>query len=231
VRAINLIPPEQRRGAGGLAGRTGGVVYVVLAGLVALVAAGVLYAVAVNEVATRQTTLAQINDETATVNAQVASLGAYVGFKTFSQQRIADVASLAAQRFDWPRAMAQIALSLPSNVRLTTLGGTASGGTGPSGTAGAAGTSGNAFSLGVTVNAPTLNVAGCAFGSVSRGQVSVAKLLSRVRALQDVTYAWVSTYDSTSCSGVAFNLTMTYGNAYGIPTPTLKASSDSTVGG
>jgi hypothetical protein len=28
VRAVNLIPAEERRGAGGLAGRSGGVVYV-----------------------------------------------------------------------------------------------------------------------------------------------------------------------------------------------------------
>ena len=42
MRAVNLIPAEQRRGAGGLAGRTGGVVYVVLGMLVVLVALGVV---------------------------------------------------------------------------------------------------------------------------------------------------------------------------------------------
>ena len=41
VKAVNLIPPDQRRGAGGLAGRTGGIVYVVVGGLAVIVALGV----------------------------------------------------------------------------------------------------------------------------------------------------------------------------------------------
>jgi hypothetical protein len=227
MRAINLVPAEQRRGAGGLAGRTGGIVYVVLAALVALVIVGVLYAVAVHQVASRTTTLEQVNDETAAVTGQVNALAPFVQFQTLSRGRVGDVASLAAERFDWPAAMTQIALALPSTVTLDSLAGTASGG----GSAVAAGVSGTGVTgaVGVTVNAPTLSLTGCAAGSPPQGQVEVAETLTRIRALEGVTSAFVPSY-ATAGSCVQFNMTVTYGNDYGIPTPALKAGSDSTVG-
>ena len=42
MRAVNLIPADERRGAGGIAGRSGGVVYVLVGGLAVLVALGVV---------------------------------------------------------------------------------------------------------------------------------------------------------------------------------------------
>ncbi|HEX2703072.1 MAG TPA: hypothetical protein VHM72_06540 [Solirubrobacteraceae bacterium] len=245
MKAINLIPPEQRRGAGGIAGRTGGVAYVVLAALVVLVVVGVVYAVSVHDVAKQKTTLAEVNEETAAVNAQIGALQPYVTFETLSQARIQEIASLAAQRFDWPRAMAQVALSLPSNVTLSALSGDASGGaasvatpsgsTGSSGlTAGASASSGTASAtvpLGVTVNAPTLTLSACAHGSVSKGQDTVAEALTHFRALQDVSSATTSTYATSGCQGVTFNMTIVYDNSYGIPSVALDASPNTTVGG
>jgi Tfp pilus assembly protein PilN len=234
VRAANLIPPEQRRGAGGIAGRTGGIVYVVLATLVALVLLGVVYALAVHEVASRTTTLAQVNDENANVNAQVDALQPYVQFESLAQGRIEGVVQVAEQRFDWPRAMAQIALALPSNVTLASLGGVASGGGAAAASAGATGTTGPAASTGVpgvTVNAPSLAVTGCASGDPSKGQVTVAKMLARSRALEGVSSASLSTYSTSTCGGVAFTMTITYANGYGIPTAPMKAARDTTVGG
>ena len=60
VRAVNLIPAEERRGAGGLAGRSGGVVYVLVGGLAVLVVLGVIYAFAVQSVADRKGQLASL---------------------------------------------------------------------------------------------------------------------------------------------------------------------------
>ncbi len=237
MRAFNLIPPEQRRGAGGIAGRTGGIVYVVLATLVALVVLGVVYAVAVHDVASQRTTLAEVNDENAVVTSQVASLQPYVAFQSVAQQRISSVASLAAQRFDWPRAMSQIALSLPANVTLTELAGTASGGagtasaSGATGATGVSGSTGTTASLGVTVNAPSISINGCAAGSASKGQLGVAQTLSRFRALEDVSSASVSTYSSAACSGVSFVMTIQYATGFGIPAPRLAAGPETTVGG
>jgi hypothetical protein len=245
MKAINLIPPEQRRGAGGIAGRTGGVAYVVLTALVALVVVGVVYAVTVHDVAKRKTTLAEVTQEAAAVKTQIAALQPYVLFETLSQARIQTVASLAAERFDWPRAMTQVALALPSNVTLSSIAGSASGGsalggavsgsTGASGlTAGASASSTAAATAtvpaGVSVNAPTLSLAMCAHGSPSVGQDTVATVLTRFRALQDVSSATVAAYSTSGCHGVSFNLTVTYDNGFGIPTVGLDAAPDTTVG-
>ena len=227
MRAINLIPPEQRRGAGGIAGRTGGIVYVIIAALVALVGFGVLYVSAVHQVAKRKTTLAQVTAQANAVNSQVAALQPYVQFESISKQRVASVVSLAEQRFDWPDAMEQLALSLPPGVTLSSLtgsatGGAAAGATGASGTTGTTGASGPSR---LTVNAPTLAINGCA-----PSQDAVAETLTRLRELRNVQSATVSTY-SRGGSCIAFTMTAIYANTYAIPSTTLQPGSDSTVGG
>ncbi len=185
MRAINLIPPEQRRGAGGVAGRTGGVVYVIIATLLAIVALGVVYVSAVHQVATRKTTLAQVTAQATAVGSQTGALQPYVTFASDSKQRIEGVASLAQQRFDWPAAMQQLALSLPAGVQLQTLSGNATGGgaTGTTGTTAATATSGTSGPA-TTVNAPSLSLTGCA-----PSQDVVAQTVSRLRELTGVTGA------------------------------------------
>ena len=74
VRAVNLIPSDQRRGAGGLAGRSGGIVYVLAGGLAVLVALGVVYAFAVHSVAARKTELASVTRQVAVVTAEAQAL-------------------------------------------------------------------------------------------------------------------------------------------------------------
>jgi Tfp pilus assembly protein PilN len=224
VRAINLIPPEQRRGAGGLAGRTGGVVYVIVGTLVAIVALGVIYVFAVHSVATRKTTLAEVTAQAAAVTTQVEALQPYVTFQSVSKQRVQGVAQLAQQRFNWPDAMQQLALSLPAGVRLTSLSGSATGGgtgaTGNTGTTGATSPSVNA------VNAPSLSLSGCA-----PSQDVVALTLSHLRELRHVSGVTVSSYDKGGSCGINFNMSLTYDNNYAIPSGVLKPGAQSTVGG
>jgi hypothetical protein len=249
VRAVNLIPPDQRRGAGGLAGRTGGVAYVVLGMLVALVVLGSVYALSVHQVATHKATLAQVTSEANAVQQQVGALQAYVAFDALTQQRVQAVAQLAEERFDWPRAMQQVALALPSNVTLTSLvgaagGGAAAGSTGATGATTAAPTTGattpttttttatvGAPADGTIVNAPTLTLAACAAGSVPTAQLTVATTIQRVRELADVSSANVAEYSSGGCGGVTFNITVVYNNAYAIPPAHLTASPNTTAGG
>jgi Tfp pilus assembly protein PilN len=243
VRAVNLIPPDQRRGAGGLAGRTGGVAYVVLGMLVALVVLGSVYALAVHQVATHKATLAQVTSEAGAVQEQVAQMQPYVAFDALTQQRVQAVAQLAEERFNWPRAMQQIALALPSNVTLTSLVGDAGGGA-PSGATGATATTGTTSSStttttatvgtpadGTIVNAPTLTLAACAAGSIPTAQLTVATTIQRVRELADVSSASVAEYSSGGCGGVTFNITVAYNNSYGIPPAHLTASPHTTAGG
>jgi Tfp pilus assembly protein PilN len=223
VRAINLIPAEQRRGAGGIAGRTGGLVYVLITTLIVLVVLGVVYVSAVHSVATSNATLTRVTDQATAVESQVTALQPFVSFVGVSQQRVESVASLAAERFDWPDAMEQLALSLPKGVWLASLGGSATGGSSTTGATGTTGTSGASTTV---TNAPTLSIVGCA-----PSQDGVALTLSRLRELRDVQDAQVSTYAKSGCAGVAFNMTAVYGNDYAIPTPRLSAGANSTVGG
>ena len=234
MRSINLIPPEERRGAGGIAGRTGGLVYVLIATLIVLVALGVVYVSAVSNAASSKTTLAQVTSEAAIEQSQVAALQPYVSFEGVSQQRIASIASLAYQRFNWPDAMEQLALSLPKGVWLTSLSGSASGGgatttTTPAATTGttsAAGATGSSGVLGTTVNAPTLSLVGCA-----PSQDAVAATLSRLRQLRYVSDVQLSTYTRSGCPKVSFDMTAVYANDYAIAPPKLSTGANSTVGG
>lgn len=231
MRAINLIPADQRRGAGGIAGRTGGVVYVVLATLLVLVALGVVYALSVRQVSSRTTTLAQVTSEARAAQEDVAELSPYVAFQALSEQRTQAIASLSQQRFDWPRAMEQIALALPHNVTLTTMNGIATGGA-PTGTTGLTGTTAvGGLADGVSVGAPSLSLAGCASGTPAVAQNTIATTLTRVRKLSSVVSANVSSYTTGGCIGASFNMAIDYAGNYAIPPVHLTASPHSTVGG
>jgi hypothetical protein len=230
VRAVNLIPPEQRRGAGGIAGRSGGAVYVLIGTLLILVALGLVYAFAVHDVAKRTTTLAQVTNETNAVTAQAAALAPYVQFGSVSQASISSVAQLAAQRFDWADALKQIALSLPSTVTISSLGGTAAAPPG-AGVSGATGDSGAAAPA-------TFTIAGCA-----TTQLVIATALTRLRELEGVTSVSLSSYQKPPglslkptnalagqpCSKVSWNMTINYGPGFGVPTRPLPFGATSKV--
>ena len=128
MRAVNLIPADQRRGAGGLAGRSGGIVYVLPAGLAVLVLLGVVYALAVHSVASKKSQLAVVTQQAASVTAQAQALAPYVQFAGVSTVEVSQVNTLAGSRFDWPNAMRQLALSLPPDVTFTGFTATANGG-------------------------------------------------------------------------------------------------------
>ncbi|MGA2471078.1 MAG: hypothetical protein ABSG64_10350 [Solirubrobacteraceae bacterium] len=216
MRAVNLIPPEQRRGAGGIAGRTGGAVYVIIGALLALVVLGVVYAYAVRDVAKRTTTLAEVTNDVLALQQRAATLNPYTVFQAFAGERIVAVSELAEERFDWARAMAQIALALPPTVTLLSLSGATASSSTPT-TAPPAG-----FSL-----------SGCA-----DNQPVVATTLSRLRELKDVASVTVQSWtkpegvplglrnvvalaDAGACPYVMFNMTLSYNAGYGIPAPHL----------
>lgn len=168
MKAVNLIPAEQRRGAGGLAGRSGGIVYVVVATLGVIVALGVLYAFTVKTVANRKGDLASVTAQVAQVQQQAAALEPYVSVESLRSKAVAGVVNLAESRFNWPLAMQQIALALPHDVTLTTLTGTAA--TVVGGPAQTTATGGSTFSL-----------AGCA-----SSQVEIATIISDLQRIPSV---------------------------------------------
>jgi Tfp pilus assembly protein PilN len=177
VRAVNLVPGDQRRGGGGgAAGRTGSAVYIVLGALGVLVVAMAVYVLTGNQVNSRQAEVAKTTQEATTLEQQAAALKPYTEFATLSETRLQTVASLADSRFDWERAMRDLARALPGNVWLTSLVGTVKPGVTVEG-----GASGATGSLRSAVQAPAIEMVGC-----TDSQSSVSRVMARLRTIRGV---------------------------------------------
>jgi Tfp pilus assembly protein PilN len=124
MRAINLIPPEDR-GAGALAG-AGRPSYMVLGVLLAILVGVTALVLTNNQISERRTQVASLEQARAAAQARAESLQAFADFRTMQEERTATVASLAESRFDWERVLREFALVLPADVWLVQLEGTVS---------------------------------------------------------------------------------------------------------
>ncbi|HWI75018.1 MAG TPA: PilN domain-containing protein [Baekduia sp.] len=172
MRAVNLIPSDQQRGAGGAAGKSGGGAYILLGvlGLLVVLAAG--FVVSGKSVTDKKAQLADITQQAAAAEAKAQSLTSYTKFASIRQKRVDTVSQLAASRFDWAHALREVARVLPENAWLTTLTATTS-------TSVNVGTGGSA--LRGALNVPAIQVQGC-----TTSQASVAKLIARLRLIDGV---------------------------------------------
>lgn len=176
MRAVNLIPNDQRRGGGGgPGGRTGSAVYVVLGALGVLVLAMAVYVLTGNQVTTRQGEVAKANQAATTLEQQAAALKPYTQFATLSESRLQTVSSLAGSRFNWERAMRDLARALPGDVWLTSLVGTVAPGVTVKGGGG------STASLRSAVQAPAIEMVGC-----TDSQSSVSRVMARLRTMRGV---------------------------------------------
>jgi Tfp pilus assembly protein PilN len=177
VRAVNLIPGDQRRGGGGGAGgRTGSAVYIVLGALGVLVLATAVYVLTGNQVNSRKVDVAKVNQEATTLEQQAAALKPYAQFATLSESRLKTVKSLADSRFNWERAMRDLARALPGDVWLTSLVGTVAPGVTLEGGGGSA-----TGSLRSAVKMPAIEIVGC-----TESQSSVSRVMARLRTMRGV---------------------------------------------
>jgi len=236
MRAVNLIPAEQRRGAGGVAGRSGGIVYVVVGGLAVVVALGVLYAFAVKKVADRTSQLATVTAQVNATQVQSAALAPYVSVQSLRAAAVGSVVGIAEQRFDWPDAMEQLALALPNDVTMTSLAGTVSAVSASTTPAAVATTPAATTTVPATGSGAAFTMAGCA-----SSQSEVATVLTRLEHVPGVTgVSLQSAVKSSSspnngdgiprkknlstgggCPHVTFGLTLSYGTTYAVPVHTL----------
>jgi Tfp pilus assembly protein PilN len=188
VRAVNLIPPEargERRPT-----RTGSLAYIVIGGLV-LALAGVTAVVMIgNAVSDKQSEIASLQARQTELQGQIAKVQSYSDLATLEQNRVATVTSLAQSRFDWSRALRELALVIPNDVWLTSL----SGSVAPEVTT--TGDSGAASSLRDQVAGPALSMEGCA-----AGHDSVAAFLDVLRDIDGVTRVAVTSSDRGSSGG------------------------------
>ena len=177
MRAINLIPAEERRGRP--AARAGALSYLVVGVLIAALA-GVTSLVMTNQqVSDREADVAQLEQRKAAAQAQADSLRAFAEFRSMQEARTATVTSLAQSRFDWERVLRELSMVLPADVWLVELTGTVSPSVQIDGGADVSSRDG--------VQAPALELVGC---TVS--QEAVGRLVAALRDIDGVTRAGVA---------------------------------------
>lgn len=177
MRAINLIPPDQQRGAGGVAGRSGGAAYV-LVGLLALLV--VLFAMTKLQqrgLADKREQLAQTQVDAARSEAESTELAPFTQFAALRSQRSETIRGLASARFDWAHTLKEVARVTPDDAWLTSLQAT----TVP-GVALKNGAAGPTSSLRSAIPTPAIEMVGC-----TTRQESVARLVTRLRLVDGVT--------------------------------------------
>jgi Tfp pilus assembly protein PilN len=179
MRAVNLIPPEDRRGGGGAPGRSGGAVYALLGALAVMVIALAAYVLASNQIKDRRGEIAQVKSQKQVAQQEASSLRPYREFAQLRQTRVATVQSLATSRFDWDRVLRQLGRVLPNNVWLTTFTGTVSPGVN-FGTGGNTGGSTNQIRAQLPV--PAVELVGC-----TTSQAEVSRVMTRLRLMENVT--------------------------------------------
>jgi Tfp pilus assembly protein PilN len=187
VRAVNLVPPEQRRATSG-AGRSGGAAYGVLGVLavaLVLVITTTLTGAAIGE---RRAELAQVREDTAAAQRAVEDLRAYTRFAKLRETRVSTIQTLASSRFDWAHALREVARTMPQGAWLQGMRATVA----PSVTV----DGGTPDPLRPAVNAPAIEVQGC-----TGGQRQVALLVAELRRIDGVQRVALSSSEKSDTAG------------------------------
>jgi hypothetical protein len=220
VRAVNLLPPEQRsRFAGGI-GRSQGGAYAVLAVLAGIAILAVLYGMASHQISSRRAQVASLSAQAARAKATAAQLAPYTSFLALREQRMQAVAQLVDSRFDWAHAFHELGRVLPKDASISTLTGTVgapgkpgSGGSAasPAPPASASGSSSGASSAGGGAAAASSSTASSATppGSVpvfllsgcATSQSEVALTLQRLRLIDGVSEVTLQSSTKSAAGG------------------------------
>jgi len=170
MRAVNLIPADQRRGPAA-AGKSGGGVYVLLAGLALIVACVAALTITNRQVSDRTAEADRLESQAQVAQAKAGNLAAYKQFNELVKQRTTGVQALAATRTDWGEKLDQVSRVVPSDGSLSRL----AAGAGPN--VAAAGV----VTLPTALANPAIELTGCA-----PSQSRVALLMARLRRLEGV---------------------------------------------
>jgi Tfp pilus assembly protein PilN len=194
MKAVNLIPAEERRG-GSAGGRSTNAAYAVLGVLAVLVMMAAAWTLTGKTVKDRQAKLTGVEQQAGAAEAQANKLAAYSVFSDLRKKRAETVASIAKSRFDWAHVMHEVARIIPSDTHLTSLSGTVS----PTAQAPNGGT-GQAWQLRSSAPGPAIDIVGC-----SNGQANVSRMMSRLRLIDGVDHVTLaeSTKSDTVSTGGA----------------------------
>jgi Tfp pilus assembly protein PilN len=195
MRAVNLIPAEQRKG-GAVGRRSQGVAFAVLGLLAGAALLTFLYGSASHQLESRKAEAATLTKQAQQVQAQAAQLSSYTSFMQMREQRLQAISQLIGSRFGWSAAMSELSRVLPPTISLSSLQGTIGSATGSasatkSAAAPAAGSTASTASTTASAapvasatppgTTPTFTLAGCA-----TSQIAVAQMLVRLRLISGV---------------------------------------------
>jgi Tfp pilus assembly protein PilN len=212
MRAVNLIPSEQRSG-GTVGSRSQGAAFAVLALLAGVAVLVFMYGSAHHQVSSRNDEAAALTNEAQQLQSQASQLASYTSFVAMREQRLQAIASLVGSRFDWAAAMGELSRVLPPSVSLSSLQGTVGATTGTAGakapssvtttasastssTTGAAAGGGAVSSATPPGTVPTFTLSGCA-----TSQAVVADTLVRLRLISGVSNVTLLSSTASTSSG------------------------------
>jgi Tfp pilus assembly protein PilN len=181
MKAVNLIPGEQRQGSGSFTGRSGGGALIVLAlsaGLAGLVA---MYGSAHHKISSQTGEAAALNAQASAIQASTGRLTPYTSFVSMANQRTQTVSQLVQARFDWSHALHELGRVLPAGTALSTLHGTVGQASGSSTAPAAAAAGATPASSTPPGSTPVFTLTGCA-----TSQSVVAQTLQRLRLVNGV---------------------------------------------
>jgi len=194
MRAVNLIPADQRAGAAGVGGRSGGGAYAVLALVGGLALLALLYGLAQRQVSSRRAQVASLKARAEQAQATAAGLAPYTSFVALREERERAVNQLVDSRFDWAHAFHEVGRVLPTLASIASIEGSVGSSTGGSSAGSSAGSSSSA-AAGAAASSkasavasatppgtvPTVTISGCA-----TSQTAVALTLNRLRLIDGV---------------------------------------------
>jgi len=226
MRAVNLIPADQRGGAGPGVGRSGGAAYAVLVLVAGLALLALLYGSARHAISSRRAEAAALTAHAQSAQAAAGQLAPYTSFIALREQRQQAVAQLVDTRFDWAHVLHELGRVLPADTAVSSL----TGAVGSSSTSAASPSAGSSSSKGSTAAAsstgasstgasstgasaaagagstvtsatppgaiPTFTLAGCA-----TSQPAVALMLERLRLIDGVKEVTLQSSTKGSSSG------------------------------
>lgn len=183
MRAVNLVPAEQRESGVSLVGRSNGAALAVVVLLVGLAVLAFMYGSAKHSESKSKAELTTVNAELANARAQIGRLAPYTNFIAMANQRIQAVSALVASRFDWSHAFHELGRVLPRDASLSSLQGAVGAETGSAASSGpgSATTSASPTSATPPGSTPTFALSGCA-----PTQSEVAETLQRLRLMDGV---------------------------------------------
>ncbi len=114
MRAVNLIPSDERGGAAISAGRSGGGVFVVAGLLAGLALLALLYGLADHQISSDRSEVASLTARAQQAQVRAGELSPYTSFLQMREQRVQAVTTLVDSRFDWAQTFQELGRVLPA---------------------------------------------------------------------------------------------------------------------